>query len=109
MPRLHRDEVEVDAALAGVLVAGQFPRWAGLPLRRVASTGTDNVVFRLGHDLALRLPRVHWAVAQVDREWSWLPRLAPHLPVPVPVPVARGGPGAGYPYPWLVSRWVEGC
>lgn len=108
MPRLHRDEVAVDIALVATLVVDQFPQWAGLPLRRVPSTGTDNVVFRLGRHLAVRLPRIHWAVAQVDREWSWLPRLAPDLPAAVPVPVARGAPAAGYPYPWLVSRWVHG-
>jgi aminoglycoside phosphotransferase (APT) family kinase protein len=108
MGRLHDDEVPVDDALVRSLVADQFPRWSQLPLRRVLSTGTDNVVHRLGDELAVRLPRIDWAVAQVDKEWEWLPVLATRLPCAVPLPVAKGSPGRGYPYPWLVSSWVQG-
>ena len=56
----------------------------------------------------LRLPRIGWAEQQVDREATWLPVLAPHLPVEVPVPVATGEPGHGYPFRWLVSPWIAG-
>jgi aminoglycoside phosphotransferase (APT) family kinase protein len=108
MDGLHEDEVTVDDALVTSLVADQFPRWSHLPLQRVPSTGTDNVVYRLGGDLAVRLPRIHWAVGQVEKEWEWLPRLSPRLPVSLPLPVARGSPGRGYPYPWLVSSWIHG-
>lgn len=108
MGRLHDDEVAVDDALVRLLLADQFPRWSQLPLRRVPSTGTDNVVHRLGDELAVRLPRIHWAVTQVDKEWEWLARLAPRLCSAVPVPVARGAPGHGYPYRWLVSSWIDG-
>lgn len=108
MGRLHDEEVDVDDALVRSLVADQFPHWSQLPLRRVPSTGTDNVVFRMGDELAVRLPRIHWAVAQVDKEWEWLPRLATRLPVAVPLPVAKGSPGRGYPYRWLVSSWIPG-
>ena len=98
----------MDDALVRSLLADQFPRWSQLPLRRVPSTGTDNVVYRLGDELAVRLPRIAWAVAQVDKEWEWLPRLSTRLPSAVPLPVAKGSPGRGYPYPWLVSSWVPG-
>ena len=37
--------------------------------------------------LAVRLPRIDWAVDDVAKEQQWLPRLAPHLPLAVPVPV----------------------
>ena len=43
--RMHADEVAVDDALVGHLVADQLPRWAQLPIERVASTGTDYAVF----------------------------------------------------------------
>ncbi|CAN5148678.1 hypothetical protein BH20ACT3_BH20ACT3_06290 [soil metagenome] len=56
----------------------------------------------------MRLPRIHWAAGQVDREASWLPRLAPHLPVAIPEPVAVGEPDDGYPYRWAVHRWIPG-
>ncbi|MET8152549.1 hypothetical protein ACIBSW_16220 [Actinoplanes sp. NPDC049668] len=46
--KLHDDEVDIDAALVARLPAGQFPEWAGLPVRVVAASGTDNVTFRVG-------------------------------------------------------------
>ena len=105
---MHDDEVEVTDELVRRLVDDQFPGWAGRPLRRMPSTGTDNAMYRLGDDLGLRLPRIHWAVPQVEREHAWLPQLAPHLPAPVPPPLAVGEPAHGYPYPWLVFGWLEG-
>jgi aminoglycoside phosphotransferase (APT) family kinase protein len=79
-----------------------------LSLTRLASSGTDNVIFRVGDELALRLPRIRWAVPQIAKELEWLPKLAPQLPIAVPQPVALGQPDLGYPYPWLVYRWVNG-
>ncbi|MEX0868858.1 MAG: aminoglycoside phosphotransferase family protein [Nitriliruptoraceae bacterium] len=108
MQRLHHDEVPIDAALVRWLVAEQHPRFAHLPIRLLATQGSDNVVFRLGEDLSVRLPRKPSAVAGLRTELEWLPRLAPHLPLPVPVPVARGRPAGGYPFPWAICRWVPG-
>lgn len=106
--RLHVDEVGIDDDVVRRLLADQLPGLAGRPVRRIASTGTDNAVFRVGDDLVLRLPRIGGAEQQVAREAAWLPLLAPHLPVEVPVPVAVGEPGHGYPFPWLVSPWIDG-
>jgi aminoglycoside phosphotransferase (APT) family kinase protein len=100
--------VLIDADLARRLVAAQFPQWAELAVRPVELDGWDNRTFRLGAELSLRLPSGDWYALQVDKEQTWLPRLAPHLPLPIPQPVARGEPGAGYPYPWSVYRWLEG-
>lgn len=106
--RMREGEVDVDASLVGRLVAGQFPRWAGMPLERLASCGTENVMFRLGTDLVVRLPRHPGAVADVAHEQRLLPRLGPALPVAAPVPLAEGAPGAGFPWPWSVYRWLDG-
>ena len=106
--RMHVDEVDTDVALVGRLLAAQFPRWAGLPLAPVASAGTDNAIYRLGDDLVVRLPRIHWAAGQAAKEAAWLPRLGPRLPLAVPEPLAIGRPGAGYPWPWGVYRWLPG-
>lgn len=106
--RIHADEVHVDDDLVRALLADRDPTWADLPLRRVPSTGTDNVIYRLGDDLGVRVPRIHWAVQQVELEHAWLPRLAPHLPAPVPEPLAKGQGVDGCPYPWLVYRWLDG-
>ncbi|MFI9796333.1 aminoglycoside phosphotransferase family protein [Streptomyces sp. NPDC052302] len=107
--RMHADELDIDEALVERLVAGRFPHWAGLAVRRVASAGTDNAMFRLGPDLVVRLPRLPGGARQVGAEHRWLPRLAPHLPLTVPAPLALGGPGAGYGLPWGVYAWLEGA
>ncbi|KUL68706.1 phosphotransferase [Streptomyces sp. NRRL WC-3605] len=106
---MHADELDIDEALVERLVAGRFPHWAGLAVRRVASAGTDNAMFRLGPDLVVRLPRLPGGARQVGAEHRWLPRLAPHLPLTVPAPLALGGPGAGYGLPWGVYAWLEGA
>ncbi|WP_206789185.1 aminoglycoside phosphotransferase family protein [Amycolatopsis sp. MtRt-6] len=98
----------IDAALARRLVGTQFPRWAGLPLRRLAPAGSDHVIYRLGEHLSVRLPRHSGAIGQAEKEAEWLPRLAPHLPLAVPEPVGVGEPDFGYPWPWAVSRWLDG-
>ncbi|MEW1694310.1 MULTISPECIES: aminoglycoside phosphotransferase family protein [unclassified Streptomyces] len=97
-----------DAEAVRRLVAGTFPEWAGLPVRAVPSAGTDNLMFRLGDDLVVRLPRVPYAAHHVAKEQRWLPLLAPHLPLDVPVPVGRAGPGPDFPMPWSVYRWLDG-
>jgi aminoglycoside phosphotransferase (APT) family kinase protein len=53
--RMHADEVEVDEDLVHRLVAAQFPLWAGLPKQRMASSGTDNAIYRLGDAYGIRL------------------------------------------------------
>lgn len=106
--KLHDDEVDIDAALVTRLLAGQFPAWAGLPVRFVTSSGTDNVTFRLGADLSVRLPRTAKMQGQVEKDLEWLPRLAPGLPLAVPRPLALGSPADGYPFTWGVYRWLEG-
>lgn len=105
---MHEGEAGVDAALAARLVAGQFPRWARLPVRRVPSAGTVNALFRVGDDLVARLPLVEWGEPDIERELELLPRLAPLLPTPIPVPVARGRPGEGYPWAWSLLQWLPG-
>lgn len=107
-PRLHADEVDIDGALVRRLLAAQMPEYADLPLWRVPSGGTENVVFRLGVDLAVRLPMQPGAVSGLLKELRWVPVIAPHLTLDVPRVEARGEPGEGYPFPWAVVRWLEG-
>jgi aminoglycoside phosphotransferase (APT) family kinase protein len=58
MSGMHADEVAVDDATVRRLLAAQLPEWAGLTVRRLPPTGTDNQLFRLGDDLLVRMPRV---------------------------------------------------
>ena len=106
--RMHVDELEIDETLVRRLLAGQFPKWADLPLRRIEPSGTVNAIFRLGDELSVRLPRRKGPTTPGSREFEWLPKLAPLLAVDVPVPVAQGRPSAGYPWFWEVHRWIEG-
>ena len=108
MTRMHADEVHTDVSLVGRLLATQFPQWADLPIEPVRSAGTDNALYRLGADMVVRLPRVHWAAPKVDKEQRWLPELAPLLPLAIPVPLAKGAPGEGYPWHWSIYHWLEG-
>ena len=62
--RMHPDEVGTDVGLVRRLLAGQFPHWADLPVAPVASYGTDHDIYRLGDQLAARLPRIGWALFQ---------------------------------------------
>ena len=106
--RVHAGEIDIDVDLVHALVAGQFPELSDQPIVEVRSTGTVNAVYRIGERLYSRLPRVaHW-VADLDREWQWLPQLAPRLSLPIPQPVARGRPSGRYPFPWAIYRWLEG-
>jgi aminoglycoside phosphotransferase (APT) family kinase protein len=105
---MHADEVSVDDATVRILLEEQFPRWANKSLVRFADSGTDSAIYRLGDDMGIRLPRIHWAEAQIEKECRWLSTLASGLPAPIPVPLAQGRPGHGYPYPWLVYPWLEG-
>ncbi|MFJ6657209.1 aminoglycoside phosphotransferase family protein [Streptomyces sp. NPDC091377] len=106
--KMHKDEIDIEAPLVERLIAAQFPRWAGLPAKRLASSGTENAMFRLGRDLVVRLPRYPGAVAAIEHEVRWLPRLGRGLGTGTPQPEGLGGPGAGFPWPWAVYRWLDG-
>lgn len=102
------EKFPINGALVEKLVAGQFPQWAGLEIRPVAASGWDNFTFHLGDTMKVRLPSAAGYAEQTDKEYFWLPRLAPHLPLPVPAPLAVGEPAAGYPWRWAVYDWIDG-
>ncbi|MFD7067966.1 aminoglycoside phosphotransferase family protein [Streptomyces sp. NPDC059913] len=103
----HTD-TEITAELVRDLLRDQHPDLADRPVR-LGARGWDNQLWRLGDDLAVRLP---WATESADelllKEHAWMPVLAPGLPLPVPVPQRLGKPSARYPRPWIVTTWVPG-
>ncbi|MFG2484752.1 aminoglycoside phosphotransferase family protein [Streptomyces virginiae] len=107
--QMHRDAHPVDEDLVRRLIAGQFPRWADLPVERLPSPGTVNVMYRLGDDMVIRLPMLAGGAEDVAMEREWLPRLAPRLPTPVPEILGAGEPADGYPWSWSVLRWLAGA
>lgn len=100
-------ELEVDAHLVRRLLRAQHPDLADRRLRRIG-TGWDNVVFRLGSDLTVRVPRRELGARLIGTELRWLPELAPSLPLPVPTPVRAGEPTDFYPWRWAVCAHVPG-
>ncbi len=106
--RMTHTEIEMTAELVRDLLRDQHPDLADRPVR-LGARGWDNQLWRLGDDLAVRLP---WATGSADallrKEHAWLPALAPRLPLPVPVPQRLGEPSALFPRPWIVTTWVPG-
>ena len=106
---LHSDEIPIDAELVRLLVSRVMPAYADAPVRRLASSGSTNALFRLGEELLVRLPRQPGGSETISKEAKWLPVLGPLLPVPVPQVVAVFDPDCGYPERWSVVRWIDGA
>ena len=99
-------EADIDDDVVDRLIRTQHPDLAG-PLSLVAN-GWDNVIYRLGTDLSVRLPRRQVAVDLIVNEQRWLPVLAEYVEVALPIPVRVGVPGEGYPWPWTIAAWFGG-
>lgn len=104
---LHTHEIPVDAQIVHAAVAGARPEWGELPLR-FAGGGTDNVMYRLGSDLVVRIPRTLDHAEGIQKEADWIPRFSGRLPVAVPSVRHVGAPGPHLPLPWLVLSWLPG-
>lgn len=109
---MHPGQLAVPTGQARALVAETFPELAERPIRRVASGGTVNALFRIGRELVARFPLQPvpldeaWAMAR--REYAAADELARATSVPTPVPIGIGAPGHGYPLPWTLQTWVRG-
>ena len=91
-----RAEVTIDPSLVRALLEEQHTDLAHLALIDVGE-GWDNKLFRLGNDLAVRVPRRAASAALIEREQQWLPQMSPRLPLPVPAPLRIGRPGSWVP------------
>jgi aminoglycoside phosphotransferase (APT) family kinase protein len=105
---LHSDEIPIDVDLVRDLVRRAMPEYADAPVRRLASSGSTNALFRLGEELLLRFPRQPGGSATISKEATWLPVLGPRLPIAVPDVLAVFEPGPEYPERWSVVRWIDG-
>jgi aminoglycoside phosphotransferase (APT) family kinase protein len=99
--------IELTAGLVRELLGDQHPDLADRPVA-FGARGWANQLWRLGDDLAVRLPWQANADAPLLAENTWVPVLAPLLPLPVPVPQRLGQPSERYPRPWIVTTWVPG-
>jgi len=100
-------DIEIDEPLVRSLLRAQHPDLAHLPLQSMDS-GWDNAMFKLGDELAVRLPRRIAVAKLIEHEQHWLPQLAPLLPIAVPAPVRIGQPAENYPARWSIVPWLRG-
>jgi len=100
-------KIDIDAALVRRLLTSQLPEATVLPVG-AHFEGRDSVVWRLGDQWAMRLPRHQKAAAKQETETSWLPRIGKEWPFAAPVPVRIGEPSADFPWAWTVVPWIEG-
>ncbi|MEO6881823.1 MAG: aminoglycoside phosphotransferase family protein [Mycobacteriaceae bacterium] len=105
---MHSDELVVTADTVRSLIDSQLPHLAGLPLARLPVSGSSNVLFRLGDELLVRLPRQPGGSTIIAKEAKYLPLIASSVRVLLPEVVALGAPGVGYPECWSVVRWIDG-
>jgi aminoglycoside phosphotransferase (APT) family kinase protein len=109
---MHAGQLAVPVETVRRLVDAQFPHWRGLPVRRVASDGTVNAIFRIGDRLTARFPLVPGDAgatrAWLESEAAAAALLLGRTTFRTPEPVAIGEPGPGYPLPWSVQTWLPG-
>lgn len=110
---MHADQLPVSPEMVRLLVDAQFPEWRGLPVRRIASEGTANAIFRVGDRFAARFPLQPADAGSMRRQLEAEAKAAGELAgctrFRTPEPVAVGEPGAGYPLPWSVQTWLPGA
>ncbi len=105
---LHDNEILLNVGIVRNLVDNAFPRYASLPLSKLGASGSTNVLFRLGDELLVRLPRQSGGGSAIDKEHRWLPEIGRHLPVAVPESVALGEPTLEFGERWSIVRYLEG-
>jgi aminoglycoside phosphotransferase (APT) family kinase protein len=100
------NDAEINKESVRSLLREQHADLSELRLRR-AAVGWDNQLWRLGDELAVRLPHAtERASSLLRKEYRWLPVPAPGLPLPVPALLRTGEPSAGFPKPWTIAAWV---
>ena len=97
----------MDDELVRTLLHEQHPDLAGLELKEVVG-GWGNQMWRLGEDLAVRMPRIEGAPELLLKEHRLVPDIAARVPLPVQTPVRLGKPSDRFPRTWLVTTWVAG-
>lgn len=73
-------DVDITTGLVARLLSEQHPDLVDLEIKWLAN-GWDNVLFRLGSDLAVRLPRRVMAAALVANELRWHLRMRHTIPI----------------------------
>ncbi|MER5336580.1 aminoglycoside phosphotransferase family protein [Micromonospora sp. NPDC002717] len=100
--------IEADDELVRRLLRSQAPQLAEMPLKRLATAGVNNTIYRLGDDLTVRLPQTAWCADHIRKEQRWLPALGEHVTLRIPTLVHACEPGGDFPWHWSIYGWLDG-
>ncbi len=64
---MHKNEAKIDKITLQNLISSQFPNWKTETIKQISFSGTDNIVFKLGKDKCIRLPRTLQAATQLKK------------------------------------------
>jgi len=106
-PETPAAELNITVELVRSLLEEQHSDLAHLPIVPLDS-GWDNILFRLGEQLLIRLPRRAVASTLIVNEQKWLPFLSQDLPISVSLPVRIRFANPDYPWRWSILPWLEG-
>lgn len=94
------------------MIRDQFPHWSDRAVSAVHQSGTDHAIYRVGEELAARLPLRAGEPSAVRQqllsEAHVLEEFATSTQFPSPEYVALGEPDENYPLPWMVQTWLPG-
>lgn len=105
---LHDNEIPIDRNLVRRLIDSQLPQHSHLPLQTLSASGSSNLLFRLGSDMLIRLPRQPGGSRGLRIEQHWASQLRSQLPVDIPEVLVVCEPSTAYPESWSVVRWLDG-
>lgn len=112
---IHDDEPDTSESVLLALLREELPRYADAPVEYLATSGTDNAMWRIrtgdGPDLVARLPRRPGPAAGVRREASVLRQIEEtRFGRLVQTPRVRhvGRPHERFPHRWSVLEWIDG-
>jgi len=100
-------DFEVNETIIRQLLKEQISEFRPLELKPLG-LGWDNVMYKLGDDKIIRLPRTKVSDELIQIETKWLNHLASHLPITIPTTLFAGKPNAEYPFHWSVLPYFEG-
>ncbi|WP_299473388.1 aminoglycoside phosphotransferase family protein [uncultured Roseibium sp.] len=104
---MHANEIFSDETTTKRLIDEQVPDLAGLPVKKLETSGTDNALYRVGAEHVMRLPRRPEAVPLLAKEIAWLPHFG-GLPLEVPVVCYTCRASRVFAHDFAVFKWING-
>lgn len=98
----------INEELARYMIDSQIPQWKHLKITPIAHGGWDNRTFHLGETMSIRMPSAEIYAHQIEKEFYWLPILAPLLPKQISIPLIIGKQTKNYSWSWGIYKWLEG-